>query len=252
MPDLDDLRAPEWDLPTATEIRRRGDRHTRRRRLRSTVVGLGLGVALVVPVAAFVDDARPGGTEEGDAVASWLPTVPAGFELGRGLTNETAAPVVSSPDPGLLTQVPVCGRSHWLNGAPQRATDVLRATNGTSASARDERLLLVYPDDTTAREALRDVRRWAGSCPESAGSDGLGGIDLGEDAESWGYAVPGDADADEGPGPESLLVVRVGNALLLDRSATGGGTSAEGTIGRLQVRAADVVEQMCVFAEDPC
>jgi hypothetical protein len=144
--------------------------------------------------------------------------------------------VASGSDDALVRTTTACGEGRWVRGLPAGATDGRVATG-----EEEQRLLLLYADAAAASDVLAEARRTASACGGGAGGTGPRlalSDDVGGD-ESWLVTLTGGAS-----GPESVVVVRVGNAVLLDHaSAPGPGTPA---------RIAPVVRAMCVFAEEPC
>lgn len=237
------MAEPVWDLPPAAEVRRRGDRIARRRAWWAMAAGTTVAAAIVVPLALArpaADPPRPPVATDAPAPApEWHERVPGGIDLTAGMTS--AAPsVLAGADDEAVRAVTVCGAGRWVRGLPAGATDGRVATG-----AAEQRVLLVYRDDTTARAAFAEVRRTAGGCGSGdrlllPGEVGGPGAD-----ESWGLVLAGP------DGAESVFVVRVGNAVLLDH-ATEPAAEAPEVAARLAERAEPAVEQLCVFGGERC
>lgn len=249
--DLDNLRDPSWDLASPAQVRGRGDQLRRRRRARAALAGVGAVALLAFPAAATI------GTHDGDSGTgataptvqpretvspdrSWLTAVPASFDLARGLPGTALS---ASPEDGTMSRVTACGRARWMTVVPSGATDAQAVTVTDAAGSRAGRLLVLYPDDAAAGDALHDLRRFARAC---SGTGDAGDLGLGPGIESWGY------DAGAQAGAESVLAIRVGNALLVNRVGGTGTSSGVTDLDRLSIQSVDVVREMCVFAETRC
>lgn len=249
--DLGGLRDPSWDLAPPAQVRRRGEQLTRRRRARAAIAGVGAVALLTVPAAATIGthyaDSGTGAAapsaQPREGVSpdrSWLTAVPATFDLARGLPGTALS---ATPEDDMTSRVTACGRARWIAVVPADATDAQAVTATDPAGSRAGRLLVLYPDDAAARDALHDLRRFARSC---SGSGDAGDLGLGPGIESWGY------DAAAHPGAESVLAIRVGNALLVNRAEGPASSAGVTDLDRLSIQSVDVVRQMCVFAETRC
>ncbi|WP_205470867.1 hypothetical protein [Nocardioides sp. SYSU D00038] len=264
-PPLDDLDPPVWDLPPAAEVRRRGQDLSRRRT--RTALGAALGTAALVAVPTFlVAGAGGGGTPVADgpgprsassSVATdpgpggpWLSRVPAGLDVTAGMTTAGGRPVVSDlDDVDAVRSSLSCGEAQWVPGLPPGVSDLRLAVGDGARGSREDRLLLVYADPAGAGAALAEVRQTAGVCGEgpdgreAAVADDVRGAGA---EESWAFVVSA------GSRTESVLAVRVGNAVLLDHTSSATARPA-GSVGDwLAGRVRPVVDGMCVFAADPC
>lgn len=239
------MAEPVWDLPSASEVRRRGDRIARRRARWAMVAGATVAAAIVVPLALArpaTDPPRPPVATDAPPPApapGWFARVPDDIDLTAGMTS--AAPsVLAGADDEAVRAVTVCGAGRWVRGLPAGATDGRVATGEA-----EQRVLLVYRDDATARAAFDEVRRTAGGCGSGdrlliPGEVGGPGAD-----ESWGLVLAGP------DGAESVFAVRVGNAVLLDHAAAPSADAPE-VAARLVERAEPAVEQLCVFGGERC
>lgn len=242
--ELEGAGAPVWDLPTAADVRRRGERIARRRAGWAAVAGTAVAAALVVPLALGGAPDRPDravvatdGVSPTVPVAAWSDTVPAGFPVAAGMGPD---PVVAAAGEELIRTTTVCGESRWVRGLPAGAGDGLVATG-----EGEQRMLLVYPDAELAHDALAAARRGVSACGDDRGGRRLAlSDDVGGD-ESWMLEL------ERAGGTETVVVLRVGNAVLLDHATVDAPDPAARAL-RGTERVGAVARAMCVFAENPC
>jgi hypothetical protein len=280
---LDDLRNLAGDLTPrplpAEEVRRRGER-MRRRRTFSQAVGAAAAVAVVASGGVLLTGSlssapvSPGPTERSPSPTpsptteapqqAWLTSIPDGFPLDLGLpaAGGDVPEWEWSRDVRTALDAQACGGSEQASVTPM---DGLRV----EVDPPDEqawRHLLLFEDDTAASEMLD--RAWSADGRCLAELQANGGRDDGLTEVRWSVEWKGDESASlvaiEGksyawgtetrvPGRSLMQVAQVGNALLVahlsDASSTDGKDS---TTRDFSVAVAAVVDEMCVFAADPC
>ena len=258
MPDhevFDGGAGPLWDLAPPADIRRRGELRARRRRRAAVAAGalavgalvgaptvMGIGEPPAEHVAAGEGSVPPSAAPRGDA---WTRTVPVGFALDAGMGPQTH--LSGRGDPALRGMT-ICDDAFWTGARRELVSDTVVATATRVPGSSERRVLLVYPDESTARDELYAIRRSAASCsaPGSAGERTLAFASGSEqDDWSWAYVFPGGDGHGASGGAGSLLVGRVGNGLLVDQWAgdRAASTSDEGPPEHVL----GVLQEMCVF-----
>ncbi|HEU4511600.1 MAG TPA: hypothetical protein VFR87_00690 [Nocardioidaceae bacterium] len=285
---LDDLRNLEAARPgrlAPTEVRRRGDRmRTRRTVLRvvtaaAAVAVIASGGAVVAgsltstgpqpaPAPAPPSPAHPSPTTSPPAEEpppeGWLTGIPHGFPIGLGLPEPGGdVPEWERADgPATPLSGIACAESEDLPAGP---VDGLRV----EVAPPDEsqwRHLLLFADAATAVEAQAALLSSADRCSEGAQSGPDDQLSPEEVRWTVGEAVSGGTHVVdiEGalhargtdvrvPGRVLTRVVRVGNAVLVDRRDSA--SSATGMDTEVRAFTADVeavTEEMCVFSPDGC
>lgn len=127
------------------------------------------------------------------------------------------------------------------------------------------RVLTVYPDAATAEMAVAEIRAAASLWPHrgGAGADGdalvrrRGGVRRHPGLVLWGAEHSVETGEPTGVGRSVSLLTRVGNALLplTTLSDESGGAPLdldEPPVAALRSATAELADQMCVFAPDPC
>lgn len=246
----------------ATEVRRRGTR-LRRRNIALATAGTIAACALIgTPLAIVVADAQPESTvvaEQPVAPVEWLETIPSDFPLGEGMSptpDTDPATVGDQVGEVVLDTIDICGKRGWSHDAA-RVSDVLGAVWSDGIEGGEQRTLAVYRSGGRAQGALDAIAARVADCPGPRPGDPFTPFALESDAGDDSFAYF-DQEAD-GAGPtgagNAFSVVRVGNALLLDKTYFGGAGDpavAQQTADLLSNRSAPVIEQMCVFAETGC
>ena len=263
MPDLSAMqsgRGPVWDLLPAAEIRRRGAARARRRRLRSAAGALTLVVLVVTPLAitgwgadptSTVADGRADRRLSGAGQHAWPQRVPPGFALASGLAASGRSTDVHRGGLEVLRQVRICGTADWTGPEVAAPTDVLTASGPGTSGSPERRTLLVYADAHAATGLLLDVRRSAAACASRGAREIAVAVPGSAGGGAWAYVLPDGA----GPAPNedtgSLLVARVGNAVLLVQWTAS--ATADGPPTSLPPpHVAPVLLEMCVFTSRPC
>jgi hypothetical protein len=257
MPDpiFDSLRDPAPVVPPdVSVIQRRGEQRKRRTAIATVVGVVAVAAAIVVPLAALtggdkaappVDRPTPTRTVDGD----WVRAIPAGFPLGAGIPMPGEA--TAQTEHGTGTPLQPCadgqsslGQAGW--------TDVATATNRGAVDPSDgidSRLLALYADDASAREALDSIARMYAACPGSGGGVPVSAEPL-SDGSAWLLTF------EEGSKSAGVLVTatRVGNALLVQQDALrrNDERSRDQQLADVRSGQAQVVAAMCVFAEAGC
>lgn len=270
MPDpIDELES--FTMPGSTsplppaEVRRRGDRIRRRNHALAAAGGLAVVAAVAAPLTAVALSQGPDRPEPAPApTVTWRQQVPRSFDLGA-VPDGSPVTFTVRRDGSVVDDFTLCGTPAFSTRSSDPAgpaVDTAGATYGepgTSSSAG--RTLAVYPDADAAAAAAAGLRAGVEGCP----------VDERRDGPTYTWAVvPGTSveGADEGfviaqqvqldtttlSDLDAIEVARVGNALLLaDSHTTAGGQQAiDGTVPNLLKLSAPVVEQMCVFAAEPC
>lgn len=231
---------PVHPLP-ASEVRRRGDR-MRRRRTGALAVGAAAAVAVIATSSVVAAQNLTGGgspepapqpspsaTRTATPSAEWLTRVPDGFPLADGwpepeleaggeATTPTRGKVVGPNREILPMTLYVCGKEI---ATPTDPVDRLSAQLPQSFGR--ERQVGVFPDDSVAQEYVDSVRDAYQGCPRYETDPGDASlsrvIDLDRGDEA--FQVHGNFEnADEiSENVEVVHVVRVGNAVLVERSS---------------------------------
>lgn len=270
MPDrieeLDHFTAPGLTMHPlpATEVRRRGTRMRRRNIALATAGTLAacalIGTPLAVMLTGGQSDAPEVARQTPVAVVEWQRTIPGDFPLGEGMspTPETnPATVGTQVGEVVLDAIDICGRPAWSHDAA-RISDVLGAVWSDGIAGGEQRTLALYSSANRAQGALDVMAARVTGCPDQPPSDlVITPISLESDAgdDSLAYVDQyGDLSGPTGEG-NAYLVVRVGNALLLEKTyfnGAGDPAVAQQTADLLSTRSTSVVEQMCVFSETGC
>lgn len=278
MPDPTDRLSRMGEVPAGRplppqEVRRLGDRR-RRRRHAGTVLAASAAVAVVVSGAVA-------GTQQGDSSppaagpattpspVEWTTQIPEDFPLGIGLPapqgdvpawEESRDPGV--PWPGLPCPTDERTFSTVLEADAQR-TDA-HSIEVDAPARYVARMLAVYPDSTTAQDALTEIREAAGSCGPTEAVPGLTemrySVEEVEYGESLGLLLGGaeysvETGEPTGVGRSMNMLTRVGNALLLttlsDESDADPLDLGEPRAASLAAATAELADEMCVFAPAP-
>lgn len=280
---LDELRnltghVSAHPLPSA-EVRRRGDRMRRRRTL-VHAVGAAAAVAVVVSGGAFVTgnlttapvppgpaertgSPTPSPTAEAPQQA-WLTSIPDGFPIGRGLPKAggDVPPWEWSQDARTALDAESCG------GTGQETVDPVDGQR-VQVEPPDEqawRHLLLFEDDTSASRMLDRARSADGRCladlqGHSSTDDGLVEVRWSVEETVRGPApvvvIEGRAYAQgtetRVPGRSLTRVAQIGNALLVAHASDASSADGEDSTTRaFSADVATVIDEMCIFAADPC
>lgn len=213
MVDLEHLDPPVWDLPPAHAVRRRGERAARRRHVTLGVAGALAAAAIGVPLAT-ADPRVP--AQPPVAVDRPSAPAPAAVDLIAGMAG--AAEVAATPSD--LRDATRCVIGRWVADVAGAADVRLAVGPG------EQRLLARYRDVGDAREAFRRARDTSRPCERSGGSE-LVLLDPEGADDTWALVLDD---------RESVVVVRVGVALLLDH--------AEGGVAGVEDRIAPIVEEL--------
>lgn len=248
-----DPGAPMNPLP-ASEVRRLGDRHRRRR-----TAGIALAAAAAVAVIATGSVVLAGGGEpQGLDPAPPNPseTTPSGPLIPDSLDvtvdmyeNESGERATQRHGDVGLTLLDFCGVTPFANDG--RIDSVSAATSGPEYS--DTREVVLYPDEESAARALDAVTDAAVGCPrEESGPDSATLTRV----EPWPAGQDGVLVVhtyENSLGAEILRFTRVGDALLTsstygeyDPSNTAGGEADQAR------RLRSVLDQLCVFTDAGC
>jgi hypothetical protein len=264
--ELEDFTCPELTkqpLP-ATEVRRRGTR-LRRRNLALATAGTIAACALIgTPLAVIAADTQedsPVVAEEPVApTVEWLKTIPSDFPLGDGMspTPETD-PATEGEQVGevVLEAIDVCGKRAWSYDSTQ-VSDVLGAVWSDGIEGGEQRTLAVYDSERRAQVALDAIAARVTGCSDLPPGDPVIvpfalESDAGDDSLAY-FDQYADRDGPTGQG-NAYFVVRVGNALLLDKTffrGAGDTATAQQTANLLSTRSTSVIEQMCIFSGTGC
>ncbi len=256
---------------SAAEVRRRGDRH-RRRRTAVQVLGGAAAVTVVALGAYTMADGSPNSSREvppasqrpssSEQASGPVTRVPEGFPLDQGMV-EAASVKGPSRDALWLTDVSICG-----DVAPYSPADVTTDAVGVmhdDTGYSQRRQLMVYPDAATAHRMARDLVNRFEACPRydlDTGDTGHGEAlnqvtprELGDEA----WTVKNGAMFNGAPtiGEDIYAVVRVGNAVLYSWAGaeTSGLTNPPGFERNAQAELdglAGPVAAMCVFTRAGC
>jgi len=230
---LDALRTPEpgLTLPPADEVRRRGDRLRRRRRTWQ-VAGAAAAVAVVVGGGALLG--------AGDTTPRDLPVTRPSTTPPISTAVPSGLPITSGwPDPGgdgsirvgrtpALGDIPYCGRTAY---PVVEQADRLTARYEAPAGFRT-REVTTYVDVATARRALTTFRTAAGRCQgaqegPTATRYRISPVPVGDES----FAVLASPEEAKAIGIESIVVARIGNALMVSTH------SGEGAAGQVEQQA---------------
>ncbi|MFA6298739.1 MAG: hypothetical protein WC642_06210 [Nocardioides sp.] len=259
MPDpIDELEnfdpgAPMTPLP-ASEVRRLGDRHRRRR-----TAGIALASAAAVAIIATGSVVLAGGGEpqgldpappNPSETTPSGPRIPDTLDLTVGMAeNESSEPVTQRHGDVGLTLLDFCGTTPFAGDG--RADSVSAATSGPEYS--DTREVVLYPDEQSAARVLTQVEASARGCPrQESGPDNatLHRVESWDAGESGILVVRTYTNS---LGAEIMHFTQVGDALLAsstygeyDPSNTAGGEAEQAR--RLQT----VVDQLCLFTDEGC
>ncbi len=273
---LEELSAPPL---SAGEVRRRGDQRRRRRSLVQVgmvtvaVFGIAATFTLVAggpgngdlspapapthttPTGPAPAPSVPTGTAGAATPAQgWLQRVPRGFALAQGLPDDSGSDSslegpssnVAAFD-GTVCDLPVVSRD--------AAVDSLAATYQAPEDSR-ARLLLVFRDPAAAQAELTRIEDVFSRCPVDGGARHRLSPLTRRDA-GWWVLTTYVADGLPSLGQETLVVNRVGNALLL-ASEYGEGPGATDREAADQIdrearnRMLPLLSDLCIFALDPC
>jgi hypothetical protein len=240
--------APEWDLAPPHEVRRRGDARRRHRWIGAG--GVSLLAALYVPfvVAPLATTsgvaARAPGAVDASTPGAWTTSVPADFSLGDDVLATAPA---TSKDLGVLAGVRGCATAP----VAALATIAVSAPSRSSGDPGEGRTLLVYRDAATADVAVREVRVGLETCvdvePVAPGSEAPTRPD-----DAWAYVGSGARPPGARPADTGTVVVRFGNAVLVDRLASEGAVVPVARLDLLALSSREAIAGMCVFAAEPC
>ncbi|WP_408896575.1 hypothetical protein ACJ5H2_16785 [Nocardioides sp. R1-1] len=216
----------------------------------------GTPVERMLPVAA--DLLRPGGGEPFDPTAVPGSRIADDFPLAAGW-----------PEAGGETEDPLTGPLRGLDPIPvvacgETAQDPRRSDRLSAEWVDVEdvryRQLTTYPSADAAADAVTRVADLYRACPreQDTGDGTTRRWEVREvTAGAEGYAVLGWAESEGGATPfgETLLVVRVGSAVLVESRGGHAGNPQgreEETIAELVEQAGEVVEAMCPFSGSGC
>lgn len=266
MPDpIDELES--FTMPGTTtplppsEVRRRGDHLRRRNNVLAAAGGLAVIAAVAAPITAVALSHDTGRPEPMPAPAvTWRQGIPDTVDLGAVPGGSTLSFVVR-PD-ARVADLRLCGETAFSTSARDGsdATDTAAATAvepGTDGGS--SRTLVVFPDAATASGRMAALRDSVLAC----GSDRRDGVQFtyapvpaARVAAANGFVYVEQVRQSDGLLTDltAVEVARVGNALLLTTAHTsaGGQQAIDGTVPNLVRLSAPVVEQMCVFAAEPC
>ena len=272
MPDrieeLENFTAPGLTMHPlpATEVRRRGTR-LRRRNIALATAGTIAACALIgAPLAVIVARAQPDApivAEQPAPVAPvvvWRESIPGDFPLGEGMSSTPGTdPATVGEQVGevVFDSIDICGKRAWSHDSA-RVSDVLGAVWSDGIQAGEQRTLALYPSGSRAQVALDVMADRVAGCPVSLPADlvitPVALQSSAGDASLAYFDQYADRDGPTGEG-NAYFVVRVGNALLLERTYFGGAGDpaiAQETADLLGTRSATVIDQMCVFSESGC
>jgi hypothetical protein len=280
---LDELRNLAGDLDArplpAAEVRRRGDR-IRRRRTLTQAVGALAAVAVVASGGVLLignlssAPVPPGPAEQSGSPTpspttntqqqTWLTSIPEGFPIEQGLPEAGGG----VPDWEWSQDVRTELNAESCRGNGRKTVDPVDGLR-VQVEPPDERAwrhLLLFEDEAAASEMLDRALSADGRCLSVL--HGTGGPHDGIVEVRWSIgSLEGDPPAVveiEGktyaqgtetrvPGRSVTRVAQVGNALLL--AHMGDSSSVDGEDATTRAFSADVaavVDEMCVFAADPC
>jgi hypothetical protein len=262
MPDpmFDSLRQPApVTPPDLGVIRRRGEQRKRRTALAAAVGALAVVAAVVVPVAALTGGDQksapdpmitPSPTQA--ANGAWVHRIPDTFPLGDGVGMPGEATATMKRGAG--TPLPPCADGQSTEGQSGWA-DVATATNGDVVSSTDvtKRLLALYADASSAKDALDSVVQMYAACPPGqTGQTGPGPMvaERFGAQDAWVVTV-----GSESPPVGAIVTIeRVGNALLVQQDALKPTSvrSRDQQLADVRAGQAQVVADMCIFAAEAC
>jgi hypothetical protein len=251
-------------LPPA-EVRRRGDRIRRRNHVLAAAGGLAAVAAVATPITAVALSHGPDRPEPMPAPAvTWRQDIPDTVDVGAVPAGSPVTFTVRR-DGSVVDDFTLCGKPAFSTRSTDPAgpaVDTAGATYaepGTSSSAG--RTLAVYRDADAAAAAAEGLRSAVAGCPVDEHRGGptytwatVPGASV--DGADEGFVVAQQVQLDPTTLSDltAIEVARVGNALLLSETHTsaGGQQAIDGTVPSLLKLSAPVVEQMCVFAAEPC
>lgn len=220
-----------------------------------------IGTPLAVMVAGAQSDAPVVARQTPVApVVEWLETIPRDFPLGEGMSpmpDTDPATVGEQVGEVVFDAIDICGKKAWSHDSAEVA-DVLGAVWSDGVTGGEQRTLALYSSGGSAQEALDAMGARVAGCPDQPPGDlVITPLTLESDAGNASFAwfdQYADRSGPTGDG-NAFLVVRVGNALLLDKTYFGGAGDplvAQQTADLLSTRSSSVVEQMCVFSGTGC
>lgn len=274
--DLESFTAEEpgvKPLPPA-EARRLGTRMRRRRRAIMAGTSVAAAIAITVPFAFAAldrDDAEPAPTgpspsqttpsraQDPDPTgdATWRTEIPDGFALLVGIVNDPdgSTPTISKSQDGVDVQL--CGETPW----PAESIDRLVGED-PALDYHYRRELLLFDTDAEAKEAMAQVREALAGCPTDVITDGpVPGTELETENQPHPDESPGadgtvtwtNAYTDASIGTDVFQLVRVGNAVAATReSSESNKDGVAQQVPMVSEASAHLVDQMCIFAADPC
>lgn len=248
-----DPGAPMTPLP-ASEVRRLGDRH-RRRRTAGVALAAAAAVAAVAGGGALLAGGEPRTAPPANPSPSVVPT-PTGPQIPDGVDvtvemyeNDSGEPVTQTHGGVGLTPLDFCGVTPFTDDG--RLDSVSAATSGPEYS--DTREVVLYPDEQAAARALYQVTDAAVGCPRAESVPDSATF---TEWSHWGEGEDGIAVVrtyENSLGAEILHVTRVGTALLA--ASTYGEHHPSNTapaVADQARRLQSVVDQLCVFTEEGC
>ena len=251
-------------LPAA-EVRHRGDRIRRRNTTLAAAGGLAVMAALAAPIAAVALDHDTRHVEPAPAPeVTWRQDVPRTLGLGAVPAGSTVT-FTARRGGSVVDDVTLCGAAAFStrsDGPAGPAVDTAGtgySEPATSSSAT--RTLAVYRDADAASAAAAGLRAGVEGCPVDEHRGGptytwsvVPGATVGGADEGFVIAQQVQLDRTTLSDLTAFEVARVGNALLIaDTHTTAGGQQAiDGTVPNLLALSAPLVQQMCVFAAEPC
>jgi hypothetical protein len=264
--ELESFHMPRTTTPLpAAEVRRRGDRIRRRNTALAAAGGLAVVAAVAAPVAAVALHHDSDRVEPAPAPhVTWRQDIPRALDLGAVPSGSPVTFTVRR-DASVVDDLTLCGAPAFStrSGEPAGpAVDTAGATYGEpGTSSQSGRTLAVYPDADAAAAAAAGLRAGVEGCPVDEHPGGptytwsvVPGASVG--AADDGFVVAQQVRFDKTTLSDltAFEVARVGNALLITNAHTtaGGQQAIDGTVPGLVTLSAPVVQQMCVFAADPC
>lgn len=233
---------PVNPLPAA-EVRRLGDRRRARRTAVAAVAGVTAVLAVAVPAGLYA--ARDDGSQPPDVVETpTVTSIPEGFPLDRNAYEFGPDGTREGPSAEVEVERALPCDAEPLGSASE--LDRLAFVNG-GGEFTDSRELLLFDDETAAREVLDETRRTVEGCDDDQ-NDGIRltwrteNADTGQDSVTFIQGVPG------AMGGTTYQYTRVGSAILTVQWASeGGGDLAEQT-----AITKAIVPDMCVFTAEGC
>lgn len=256
---IGEAAGPVWDLAPASDIRRRGELRIRRRRfvhVAAAVVAV-VAAALAGPVVMWSGVTAPGdviaGTGSHEVSSGDTRHLQAGspstIDLATGMRSPRVA-MVNGRDERMLSTVTVCSDAAWAERQADVASLITVASGSDAAGSPERRVLLSYPDERSARDALEGVRRTAATCATDGARERTILLAVGDEPETWSWVHVVSSGAGLGRGG-SLLAARVGTTVLISQRATDAAASAS-TEDRLSYDVLQVLQDMCEQSTGPC